>query len=167
MRKLLGFALAALVWVGASAPAYSQNTVLPCTQGTATASRNCIPVSANAPLPTTAGASSAEGVAIEPTAVASATSGLVLKTAAGNLYSLQVANAATGGYVLLMDQTTVPSAGAVTPSKCFFMPSAAGNLSLSFNPPLRFSSGIIMLYSSAGCFTFTASNPTFMSGEVK
>jgi hypothetical protein len=37
---------------------------------------------------------------------------------------------------------------------------------LSFNPPLRFNTGITVVYSSTGPFTKTVSNTAFISGDV-
>lgn len=89
----------------------------------------------------------------------------VLKASPGNLYGFQITNGATAGYVMLYDATTAPVDGAVTPVKCYQLP-ANSTLVAGFGPPLAFSTGIVVGFSSTGPFTKTASATVFISGEV-
>lgn len=86
-------------------------------------------------------------------------SSLVVKATAGNLYQLTTTIGATSGYLLLFDAATLPANGAVTPLGCWPVASngANGVVSLAFDPPKPFATGITAGFSTTGCFTLTAS----------
>lgn len=112
--------------------------------------------------------SSESAAAIAPDATTAYSSSKVLKASAGNLYSLTVTNGATSGLVMIFDATSAPADGAVTPKKCWAMPSTTSTLGMAAEPPLRFSTGITVVYSSGtDCFTKAASATAFISGEAK
>jgi hypothetical protein len=93
--------------------------------------------------------------------------GHVIKASAGNLYDFNVTSGASAGEVLLFNSTTVPSAGAVTPVKCYNI-AANSTLGANFNPPLNFSTGISIAFSTATtCFTQTNSATAFISGDAQ
>lgn len=89
---------------------------------------------------------------------------LVLKAAAGNLYGVNVCTGGTAGYLMLLNLTSSPADGAVTPAKVWAL-AANSSFSVEFNPPLRFSTGCTAVFSSTGPFTKTASSTAFISGE--
>lgn len=101
-----------------------------------------------------------------PVATTAAAGGLVVKAAAGNLYGLNVVSGASAGYVMVFPTTTVPADGAVTPAKCLPMAANTG-IALTFNPPLYFTPGISVAFSTTGCFSKTASATAFISGDAK
>ena len=116
----------------------------------------------------TVGKSSAAAAAIAPSAVASITGAQILKSSAGNLYGFNVTSSTTAGYVMLIDSATVPADGAVTPVKCYKL---AANSTIAGSwlpgPAARFASGIVVVYSTTGCFTKTVENTAFISGDYQ
>jgi len=96
--------------------------------------------------------------AIPSVASPSAEFSRVLLAAPGQLYNVYAANAtATAGFLLILNSTTVPADGVVTPLDCVALP-ANGNATLSFNPgpASAYSTGITAVLSSgANCFTKT------------
>lgn len=70
-----------------------------------------------------------------------------------------------GGYVLVFDATVAPADGAVTPVKCYQM--GAGTLGVQFAAnPMKATSGIVLVFSTTGCFTKTASATAFFSAAA-
>lgn len=100
--------------------------------------------------------SSSVNVAIAPVVSAAAESAHILKASAGNLYSVHAANeTANAGVLMILNATSAPADGAVTPLECAALP-ANGNASISYNPgpAARFSTGIVAVLSSGpSCFT--------------
>jgi len=105
------------------------------------------------------------GNPIAPVESAAAEGGHVLKAGPGSLYGLTVAIGTTAGYAMVLNSTTVPSDGAVTPVLCYNIP-ASSNAPYSYPWPVAFSTGITVVFSTTGCFTKTASNAYF-SAQVK
>lgn len=105
------------------------------------------------------------GAAITPVVTSAVASGLVLKASAGNLYGLNVVNGTNAGYVMVFNATSVPADGAVTPLKVYQLP-ANGAMNLSFDPPIRFGTGISVAFSTTGAFTKTADATAFISGDI-
>lgn len=99
-----------------------------------------------------------------------AANSLVLKASAGNLFSVYATNlTATAGFLVVLNATTAPADGAITPLECVPLP-ANGNASISYNPgpAKRFSTGITAVVTSAAtCFTKTTGTLTaFIKGEA-
>lgn len=86
---------------------------------------------------------------------------LIAKASAGNLYGYEVVAGASAGYLMLFDSTTVPADGTVTPKKVHAI-AANASLSRSLNPPIRFSTGIVAVFSTTGPFTKTISATAFL-----
>lgn len=107
------------------------------------------------------------------TAVSSAAlaANLVVKNSAGSLFSFNVSADSTlsgaAWWLMIYNATSAPSDGAVTPVKCYAMPSGATGISGAFPSPITFSTGITMGVSTTGCFTKTASTHAFLSGDFK
>lgn len=97
---------------------------------------------------------------------------LVVNAAASKLASFTVSadttlNAATW-YVMLYNATSAPVDGAVTPVKCYVMPSGTTSFSAAFPNPISFSTGVVIGVSTTGCFTKTAStHALFISGDYR
>jgi len=121
------------------------------------------------------------GVEIAPTAATAAgTSAIastvsesshVLKGSPGNLYGAYATNqTATSGFLVILNSTTAPGDGAITPLDCIPLP---GNSSASISripgPPRIYSTGITAVVTSgANCFTKTTGViSAFISGDVK
>lgn len=112
-------------------------------------------------LPTS---SSANGIA--PIASTAAESSHVLKSSAGNLYGVSVVPTATG-YMMVFDATSAPADGAVTPKFCLpVSANSAGNITAR-NIPASFATGIVVVFSTTGCFTKTASATAMFTGMVQ
>lgn len=100
----------------------------------------------------------AAGVAITSAVTGAAANNVVIKASAGNLYSVFAANhTATAGFLVIVDATSAPVDGAITPLECAAIP-ANGNATITYQggPPARFATGITaVLTSAANCFTKT------------
>lgn len=73
---------------------------------------------------------------------------------------------AVAGNLLILDATSVPADGAVTPKYCYPWPATSGS-SVSWPNGARFQTGIVAVFSSAAsCFTKTASATAFFSAQV-
>jgi hypothetical protein len=110
-------------------------------------------------------AASAAGTVNAATTVAS--SELVAKASAGNLFGFNVTSAASAGYVLVFNATSAPADGTVTPARCIPL---AANTGIDVNlraQPTFFSTGITIVFSTTGCFTKTASATAFIAADVK
>lgn len=129
-------------------------------------------------LPTTPTVAAGSGVVPVPSAetlagitpiVSSALeSNHVIKASAGNFYTGYITTGATPGFLLLANSTTAPTAGgaAIAPLACVLAP-ANQTTSISAGPPMVFSTGITMVFSTSGCLTNTASATAFFSGMAK
>lgn len=111
------------------------------------------------------------GRPITPVVSAAGENAHVLKASAGNLFSVYATNlTATSGFLVVLNSTTAPADGAITPLACAPLP-ASGVASLSYNPgpPAAYSTGITAVVTSATtCFTKTTGTITaFISGSVQ
>ena len=91
----------------------------------------------------------------------------IIKTSGGVMYGLTVTNGASAGYVLMFDATTVPSDGAVNPVGCYAIP--AGPITVAIPQiayPRPFVNGIVVVFSSTGCFAKTASSTAWFSWQT-
>ncbi len=115
--------------------------------------------------------SSSSSVGITPVVSASGESSHVLKASAGNTYSVYATNlTATQGFLLLLNATSAPADGAVTPLACApLSPNGVASLNYAPGPPGVFSTGITAVVTSAvTCFTKTTGVITaFISGSVQ
>lgn len=120
-------------------------------------------------LPT---ASATYGIA--PIVSASAENNHVFKASAGNVYSVTAVNlTATAGFLVLLDATSAPVDGAITPKACAPLPAntAGGAASIKYDLGAlgAYATGITAVVTSAAtCFTKTTGVITaFLSGQVK
>lgn len=94
----------------------------------------------------------------------------VLKASAGNMYSVYATNlTATAGFLLILNATSAPADGVVTPTECAPLP-ANGSTSINYSggPPAQFATGITAVITSAAtCFTKTTGVITgYIKGSV-
>jgi hypothetical protein len=90
----------------------------------------------------------------------------VLKASPAKILSLNL-SATDSGWFLLLDAASTPADGAVTPKKAWqFQASNPRTIDLRFDPPLGMSVGAVLVFSSTGPFTKTASAVAMFSGEV-
>lgn len=127
----------------------------------------CLPISSTNPVPSaslpTAIATAGTAAGVTPVA----TDRLIAKASPGNLYGVNVVSGAVAGYVLIYNRTTVPVDGTVTPARCIPLAANTG-IELSWRPvPLNFTNGIVIVFSSTGCFTQTTSATAFIAADDK
>lgn len=115
--------------------------------------------------------SSGSGTGITPTVSGSLEASHVLKASGGNLYSVYASNltGGTSGFLLVLNATSAPGDGAVTPLVCVPFSGGVAQAAYINIPPAVFSTGITAVVSSAAtCFTKTTGVLTaFISGLVK
>jgi hypothetical protein len=106
------------------------------------------------------------GVSQAQTGAAAAT--LVVKASAGSLVSVS-GSAVSGSFIMIFNATSAPADGAVTPTKCWGPMAANGPFSFGWGPGpvLTMSTGIVVVSSSTGCFTKTATNANFIAAEFQ
>lgn len=93
-----------------------------------------------------------------------------IKAGPGNLYWLTCVVGASSGWLLLFDALSVPVDGTVTPRYAVPVSSDGTNgyVSLGLQPlPMKFSTGILAVFSTTGPFSKTASaTAAFFSGYM-
>ena len=92
---------------------------------------------------------------------------LILKATGGWLQGFSATSGATSGYVLIFDSATVPADGTVTPKFCYNLPatSTTGGQWVPYSVP--FVNGVMLVFSSTGCFSKTISDTAFLSGQAQ
>lgn len=107
--------------------------------------------------------------AITPTVTAAAASSLVLRNSSGKLYAVYATNlTATAGFLVVVNATSAPADGAITPLECAPLP-ANGNASIYLGDrPGAYNTGVTAVVTSAvTCFTKTTGVITaFIRGAV-
>jgi hypothetical protein len=91
----------------------------------------------------------------------------ILKASSGLLNGFSATSGATAGYVLLIDSASVPADGAVTPKFCYSLPATQTTGASWISYPAPFSSGIVIVFSTSGCFTKAASATAFFSAQIQ
>ena len=103
---------------------------------------------------------------VVPSATASAATSLVVSSAPAFLEAFHVTTGAVPGYVLILNATSDPGSGAVTPVECYQV-AANSTLAVSEEPlPPWLKTGVVIVFSSTGCFTETQSSTAFISAKV-
>ena len=137
-----------------------------------------IPVTANQGTPNAGGANAwpvtqqagAGGGATHAQSAALAAN-LTLKSGAGNLYSFEVAADSTlagaAWWVMIYDATSAPADGAITPAKCYSLPSGATTMTGAFPTPVAFATGITIGVSTNGCYTKAQSTHALIGGDYQ
>lgn len=96
---------------------------------------------------------------------------LVVKASAGNLYGFQVSATSTlyaaPWWIMVYNATSAPSDGAVTPAKCYAMPTGVASFAAAWPTPARFGTGIVIGVSTNGCFTKAAATQAFISADYQ
>lgn len=97
-------------------------------------------------------------------------SNLILKASAGRLFAFNVSADSTlsgaAWWVMLFDATSAPGDGAVTPAKCYAVPSGTTFISAGWPAGgVNFLTGITVVVSTNGCFTKAGSVHAFISGD--
>lgn len=192
--KILRIILCALALATLSGVAQAQTTfvtpgggrvnssVVMCLNG----SNQAVPCSSVTPLQTTGGGGGGGGAVtaaassyssafitpITPIVSAAAEGSHVLKATAGTLLSVYATNlTTTAGFLVLINATSAPADGAITPLACVpLAPSGGQPASINYNPGpgAAYSTGIVAVLSSAAtCFTKTTGVITgFIAGAI-
>ena len=128
-----------------------------------------------APMEAYAAPSGANNGAVNKRTVALANN-LVLRTTCNQncvLTSFEVSQdgtlSAAPWTILIFDATTAPVDGAVTPAKCYTVPTGTTSFTAAFNIPPIFLNGIVIAVSTnVSCFTQTSPVAhAFISGDVQ
>lgn len=91
----------------------------------------------------------------------------ILKASSGVLNGFSATSAGTAGYVLIFDSATVPADGAVIPKMCYILPATQSTGASWLTYPAPFINGIVVAFSSTGCFTKTSSATAFFSAQIQ
>jgi hypothetical protein len=115
--------------------------------------------------------SGASAASITPVVSTGAEASHVLKASGGNLYSVYATNlTTTPGFLIILNATSAPADGAVTPLDCIpLKPLATAVISYAPGPLAAYSTGITAVATSAStCFTKTTGVITaFFKGAVQ
>lgn len=130
--------------------------VQPMVAGADVASGNPLPV-------TTAPPTATSGVV--PVVSAVLENSHVLKAGAGVFLGGHITTTTVGGYLMLFDSTTAPGDGAVTPIGCWVV-SANSTAVVGANPGISVLTGAVVVFSTTGPFTKTASATAYFSMQV-
>lgn len=99
---------------------------------------------------------------------AAAASSIIIKAAPGVLNGFSATSSSAAGYVLIYDSATVPSNGSVTPKFCYYVASDPGTVAASWlSYPVPFVNGIVIAFSTTGCFSQTLSTTAFISAQYQ
>lgn len=124
----------------------------------------------NTALSAVVGPSSSSTAGVSYVSSTALAANVVVKASPGNLYSFNVTAdstlSAAPWWIMIYDATSAPVDGAVTPAKCYAMPTGTTSFSAAFPVPLRLATGIVIGVSTTGPFTKTASTHAFISGDA-
>lgn len=123
----------------------------------------------NTPVTLAPSAASSNGVAsVHATA---AVTSKVIKASAGNWYDAYVATGAVAGYAIALDAASDPGNGALTGSTVIGCQQVQANSQVGWAvngaPPVPVTNGLVIVFSTTGCFTETQSATAYISGRVK
>lgn len=83
------------------------------------------------------------------------------------LRSMYVTPSTTAGYLMTFNATSAPVDGAVTPVECIAVP-ASTTMSFDFgNNAQAYTTGLVAVFSTTGCFTKTASATAFFKAQAQ
>ena len=167
MKELLSvLAGLALLFMLLPTASFAQSQRNPCfidTKG------GCTPVGTADPMPTTSVPSSSGGLI--PNSSSALAANQTIKASSGNLYSFEVSAdntlSAAPWWIMIYDATSAPGDGAITPLKCYAIPSNTSFFTAAWLTPIKFVNGLIIGVSTTGCYTKTASIHAFISGDAQ
>ncbi len=71
-------------------------------------------------------------------------------------------------WVMIFDAASLPGNGAVTPVKCYAVPTGTAQFSFAYSDAgPRFQTGVVIGASTTGCFSLTASAHAFIAADVQ
>ncbi len=82
------------------------------------------------------------------------------------LHGINVTTGASAGYLMLFDATSVPADGTVSPARCIPIAATTG-VERTFPTPLNMRNGVVVVFSTTGCFTKTASATAFIAVDIR
>lgn len=103
---------------------------------------------------------------VTPQATASAVTSVVVPNGVLGLHGAAITTGAAAGYFMLLNAAADPGNGPVTPVKCVQV-AAASTTGISADPNTMwdFPKGIVLVFSTTGCFTETQSATAFFSWQ--
>ncbi len=103
-----------------------------------------------------------------PVVSASAEGSHILKASPGCIISGYVTTGAAAGFLMIFNATSAPADGAVTPQNCISVPATTSmGLNWAPQPTEWYSTGIVVVFSTTGCFTKTISNTAYFHALVQ
>lgn len=104
--------------------------------------------------------------ATKDTATAAVSSGVLTASVNQPIYGINVVSGASAGFVLILEGTSIPADGAVTPNECFSL-AANSTFFIDYGTfpvrPVTSTNKLIIVFSTTGCYTKTASATAFIS----
>ena len=105
-------------------------------------------------------------VSVQPVSSPAISGGWVAASTRTDAYRLGASSSSTAGWFMVFDATTVPADGPVVPKFC--RAAAAGaSVSLVFVNPAAFRNGIVLVFSTTGCYVKTSSPTAFFEASFK
>ncbi len=101
---------------------------------------------------------------IIPRATPAAASFLQILNRPGYVHAVNVATGGTAGWMMLFDATVAPADGTVSPKRVWKV-AANDSVEHRFGTPLHMLQGAVLVFSSTGPLTKTASATVFLSGD--
>lgn len=115
-----------------------------------------------APLPALAQSDEA----VRPLANVVAAGSVVVSTRPVTLHRLNATAGASAGYLMAFDAIALPADGTVTPVMCRAI-AANSSVTVVLDAPARFATGLVLVFSTTGCFTKTISATAFFEYAVR
>lgn len=97
---------------------------------------------------------------------AASQSSYVMSTAPCGVENFSVNTTTTPGWVMLVDATAAPSNGAITPVVEPWQVPANSTLEINANPPIKMTTGAVVVFSTTGPRTLTLSATASFSGRL-
>lgn len=106
---------------------------------------------------------------LTPAPTSAASGSLVVKASAGKLYSAGITTGGSAGYLLIYNATSAPADGAVTPQACIQVDANKTWMGdfVTAGIPETYTTGIVMVFSTTGCFTQTSSSTAFLRAKYQ
>ena len=105
-------------------------------------------------------------VPVVPQATTAVATSVVVSAAPALLHGASITTGASGGYFLALNATADPGNGAVTPLKCVAVAAnSSATMTADSATSWLFSKGIVLVFSTTGCFIEAQSATAFFSWQ--
>ena len=111
----------------------------------------------------------AQSLTVTPVATSAPANGLVLNAAPSSAYGFELYSKTNDGIAYLLNTTTIPADGAVTPARCY--PVVAGTaITVAYQPVnLTMAAGATIVFgtTAGSCYNLIKQNADFIAGEAR